>query len=218
MPTNDYKPFAYGGSANVESPATWAADAVRTNGFLTGVAPSIKLNTAWRQASVGVAALAQFIVDQTAASLADDGSVATFETALIAALNAYVAGVLAAGTLPIRNKKNTAAISAGVVNINCNLGNYFLVAMTASITSLTFSNIPAAGLEQEITIDFLADGTDHGHTFLSEALLAWLGPGGAAGTAPTFGYTAGYKNTVVIKCGDGVTTTVSAAYSGTSAG
>lgn len=217
MPTNDYKPFAYGGSADVLSAAAYAALALRTNGFITGAANSTQLNTVWRQASVAISALAQFIVDTTGANLLDDGSVATFETALIAALNSFVAGILAAGTLPVRNAKNNVAIVSGIVNIDCNLGNYFRVAMTANITNITFTNIPAAGVMQEMTIDFVADGTDHGHSFLLGALLNWLGVG-AVGTAPTFVFTtANAKNTVVIKCGDGVTTSVSASYSGTSA-
>lgn len=37
------------------------------------------------------------------------------------------------------------SISAGVVNIDCSLGDYFTLALTANVTSITFSNLPGSG-------------------------------------------------------------------------
>lgn len=216
MPTNQYLAFAYGGGANVEIPATYLADARRTNGNIAGIADPAFCNTAWRQTTVAVAALAQLVCDFTASSMLDDGSIANFEAGLLLVINNIIKTALAAGSAPVLQAKQTPAIVSGVVNIDFSLGNYFVVLMNASITSLTFSNFPPSGKEQEITVDFIGDGTDHGHTFLAEALLKWLGQG-AAGTAPTFAYGSGVVNKVVFQARDAVTTRVEAAYAGTAA-
>lgn len=42
--------------------------------------------------------------------------------------------------------------SAGVLNINCALGDYFTITLTENITSITFSNLPAAGRAQSIML------------------------------------------------------------------
>jgi hypothetical protein len=44
------------------------------------------------------------------------------------------------------------SIAAGVVNIDCSLGNYFTLPLTANVTSVTFTNLPAAGRGQSIAI------------------------------------------------------------------
>lgn len=51
------------------------------------------------------------------------------------------------------------SILSGVVNIDCSLGDYFTLAMTANVTSVTFSNLPAAGYAQTIMIRATQDGT-----------------------------------------------------------
>lgn len=47
--SNDFCTIATGGSANVESQASWVADAVRTNGFQSGIANSAQINKVLRQ-------------------------------------------------------------------------------------------------------------------------------------------------------------------------
>jgi hypothetical protein len=214
--TNQYLAFAYGGGANVEAPAVYAADVRRTNGNVNGVADPALCNTAWRQVTVGVAGLAQYAVDLTGSNANDDGSVSNFENLLIAAFNLNIRNYLSSGATPIRTAKTTVAIATGVVNIDFSLGNYFVVLMTASITSITFSNFPPNGIEQEVTVDFVADGTAHGVTGLASSILKWLGQSGA-GSPPTFTFTNGYENTCVFKARDGVTIRVAAVFSGTAA-
>ncbi|SAL25579.1 hypothetical protein [Caballeronia telluris] len=77
MATNDFLPFAVGGSANVLSQSAYAALSAITNGYSSGVAQSAALNKTWRQSSIMAAVLAQFISDQTGANSADDGTTAT---------------------------------------------------------------------------------------------------------------------------------------------
>lgn len=56
------------------------------------------------------------------------------------------------------------SISAGVVNIDLSLGDYFTLAHTTNVTSLTFSNLPAAGVGRTIAVRLKQDATG-GRTF-----------------------------------------------------
>lgn len=85
--SNDFLPFAVGGSANVTPQATYAANTTLTqNGFVAGIAKSPDLNKVWRQSSIMAAVLAQFIVDQSGQNAVDDGTTATLEANLISAI------------------------------------------------------------------------------------------------------------------------------------
>lgn len=77
MATNDFLPFATGGSANVLTQAQWAALGALLNGFQSGIADSKSINKAFRQSSIMSAVLAQFIADQTGVNSVDDGTTAT---------------------------------------------------------------------------------------------------------------------------------------------
>lgn len=90
MATNDFLPFATGGSANVLTQAQWAALGALLNGFQSGIADSKSINKAFRQSSIMSAVLAQFIVNQTGQNATDDGTTAT----LLANLTAATAGRL----------------------------------------------------------------------------------------------------------------------------
>lgn len=86
MATNDFLPFATGGSANVLTQAQWAALASVSTGFQSGLADSKSVNKAWRQSSIMSAVVAQFIVNQTGQNATDDGTTATLLTNLLAAV------------------------------------------------------------------------------------------------------------------------------------
>lgn len=64
-------------------------------------------------------------------------------------------------TIPqVQRKTVTAlAIASGVVNINCALGDYFTLSLTANVTSITFSNLPGAGLGASLAIRIIQDAT-----------------------------------------------------------
>jgi hypothetical protein len=51
------------------------------------------------------------------------------------------------------------AISSGVVNIDCSLGDYFTLAINANVTSLTFSNLPASGTGRTLSVTITQDAT-----------------------------------------------------------
>ncbi|WP_176080808.1 hypothetical protein [Paraburkholderia tropica] len=98
--TNDFLAFAAGSSANVETQSAYAADtSTLQNGFASGIAQSVKLNKVWRQSSIMAAVLAQFIVDQSGQNAVDDGTTATLEANLVAAIkNATKQTVILADT------------------------------------------------------------------------------------------------------------------------
>lgn len=94
MPTNDFQPFATGGSANVISQSGWLALAALSNGFAGGTeAVSAQFNKAFRQSIWGTAALAQLIVNQLAVNVNDDGNLTVFVGNLTAAIASAASGV-----------------------------------------------------------------------------------------------------------------------------
>jgi hypothetical protein len=84
--TNQFLPFAIGGSANTLTPEDYAAlTAVIANGFLPGLASSQQANTVWRQATFVAAAVAQIIADQNV-DANDDGNFSNFVANLTTAI------------------------------------------------------------------------------------------------------------------------------------
>lgn len=57
------------------------------------------------------------------------------------------------------NPVTALSISSGVVNINCAIGDYFTLSLTANVTSITFSNLPASGYAKTIMIRMQQDVT-----------------------------------------------------------
>ncbi|RWS78337.1 hypothetical protein DN614_29660 [Klebsiella michiganensis] len=76
MPTNDFKAFANGNSANVISQADYLALAALVSGFSSGKASSAQVNKALRQATVMANVLAQFIADSANVDVLDNGNTA----------------------------------------------------------------------------------------------------------------------------------------------
>lgn len=72
---SEYLPFAHSATANVSTQAEWISNLDRPRGFGEGVALSAPFNKVWRQASVMVAAIAQFIDQRVAGDVNDDGNV-----------------------------------------------------------------------------------------------------------------------------------------------
>ena len=76
MPTNDFKAFATGNSANVISQADYLALTALVSGFSSGKASSAQVNKALRQATVMANVLAQFIADSANVDVLDNGNTA----------------------------------------------------------------------------------------------------------------------------------------------
>jgi hypothetical protein len=58
-----------------------------------------------------------------------------------------------------RSPVTALAIAAGVMNVDCAKGDYFTCALTANVTGITFSNLPASGVGRTLCIDFTQDAT-----------------------------------------------------------
>ena len=105
--------------------------------------------------------------------------------------------------IPVREATLQANPVSGTVTLDFNLGNYFKVLMNGAITTVTFANLPASGFAQQITVDFIGDGTTRVVTGLGAASIKWMGATAPA-AQPTFVFTAGVENTVVFVARDGV--------------
>lgn len=58
-----------------------------------------------------------------------------------------------------RRTVTTLSIASGVVDIDCSLGDYFTLAITANVTSITFSNLPGSGKGASLAIRLQQDAT-----------------------------------------------------------
>lgn len=92
MPVNQFLPFATDENANVMSQTDYAALSARQNGFQLGVASSQQLNKVWRQASIISTAIAQFICDNQAEDVLDNGEIPTLVNQLETAIQSFLGG------------------------------------------------------------------------------------------------------------------------------
>lgn len=81
-------------------------------------------------------------------------------------------------TGPLIEKQTAVSSSAGMVLLDCNLGNVFSLALTENVNTLNITNIPLSGLAMGITLVVTADGT--ARTIAWPASFRWAG-----GIAPT---------------------------------
>jgi hypothetical protein len=104
------------------------------------------------------------------------------------------------GTYTGLNETQTSpSISGGTLTLNCAVGNVFAVALNASVTTLSFTNVPASGKAYALTLSLTANGT--AYTITWGAAVKWPG-----GTAPTLTSTNGKVDTFVLYTYDGGTT------------
>ena len=80
-----------------------------------------------------------------------------------------------------RSTVTALAISSGVVDIDCSLGDYFTLALTANVTSITFSNLPVSGNGASLMVQITQDSTPR--TVAWPASFKWAG--GSAGSVST---------------------------------
>lgn len=146
-------------------------------------------------------------------------TLANGDTTITAGKIALAAGapfVSIGNPVPVREPIVKPVITAGVLTIDFALGNVFVVADTANITSFSFLNLPPAGLEQEVTLIFVSNGTAHTQAWPTTGTpVRWIGATAPA-AAPTLASTAGYKSTCVLVARDGLSV-IDASFSGISA-
>lgn len=121
MALNQYYRFAVGaGSPNTLTNSAYAAlTTLLGTGFVPGVASSEQINTVLRQATVGVAGVAQFSANNQAADVLDDGSPANFAAHLQGAIEALIAAQnVPPGTIAAHLDLVSAAIPTGWLECN----------------------------------------------------------------------------------------------------
>lgn len=97
-----------------------------------------------------------------------------------------------------RSTVTALSITTGVVDIDYSLGDYFTLALTANVTSLTFSNLPGAG--KGATLMFLITQDTTAKTLAWPASFKW------EGTAPAVSTASGAKDLLAISTFDNGTT------------
>lgn len=145
MATNDFLPFATGGSANVLTQAQWVAYTSLLNGFQSGVAQSNAVNKAIRQSSIMAAVLGQFIANTTGQNATDDGTTATLLANLIAAVKASsntVVGTMRNAKMAIAAASVTATLTADEVVVGSALGGLkYTIANFSQTVNLTTTGV-----------------------------------------------------------------------------
>jgi hypothetical protein len=79
---------------------------------------------------------------------------------------------------PLSNAVTAISSSAGVLNIDCALGDYFTTTLTENVTSLTFSNLPPTGSGRSIMLR-ITNHASSPKSFTFPSSFKW--PGGTAG-------------------------------------
>ena len=161
-------------------------------------------NAIWSSVGVAVGSVtglgtnvAAFLATPSSANLA---SCLTDETGTGANVFATSPALTTPTITGLNEVKTAPTISAGVLNLNCALGNVFHVSLNAAITSITFSNIPASGTAYGLTLAFTADGTARAITW--PAAVKWA----SGGTAPTLTSTNAKVDIFVLTTWDGGST------------
>ena len=189
---NEFLAFASSASANVESQADYAADAVLYQGFATGVASSLKLNKVWRQSSFITSAIAQFVAN-TGRNVLDDGNVANFVNLFLNArsafLNKSVAGNADITLDPVMEANFTTLYLSGLLTGNINViipasrqASYNVVNATSGVFTVTFKVAGGTGvlIAQGASSVIASDGIS---VYLIGSIASG-GGGGAAGVIP----------------------------------
>lgn len=71
----------------------------------------------------------------------------------------FMQTIVVSGGSALGSAVTALAISSGVVNIDCSLGDYFTLAINANVTSLTFSNLPPIGTGRTLSVTITQDAT-----------------------------------------------------------
>lgn len=161
MPTNDFQPFAAGGSANVISQSQYLTLSALSTGFQTGIAQSNQLNKVWRQSSIIAAMIAQFICDKSGQNAIDDGTIAALEFNFIAALQSV-------GRIKLTNALNLFVSPSGNDAANTGLSSASPFQTIQKAINIAYLNYDTQG--NSITIN-LANGTYAGGVSIASTML-----------------------------------------------
>ena len=116
-----------------------------------------------------------------------------FRSTKLANGSAFINGTVR--PLALNETQTAPAISANTLTLDCSTGNIFKVNLNSNITTLTFSNVPAANAGYGMILSLTADGT--ARTVTWGAAVKWPG-----NTAPTLTSTSSKVDTFVLMTWD----------------
>ena len=188
------------GDGTAISAATAGTDYVAPSGALGTPSSGTLTSCTGLPISTGVSGLgtsvAAFLATPTSANLK---TAITDETGTGGSLVFATSPALTTPTITgLIETKTAPTISAGALALNCSLGNVFHVSLNASVTSLTFSNMPASGSAFGLTLILSMTGT--AYTVTWPASVKW-----PSGTAPTLTSTNLKSDIIVLTTVDGGT-------------
>lgn len=128
----DYLPVAIAVGNNADSQANFQGSGYQTVGFTNGIAQPYQVNKIWRQCSMIAAAVANFISNQLAIAVIDDGDLPNLTTNLTNAIISAAQGV--------SNRIVSVAYSATPI-FDASLGSTFEIVLTGNVTSSTLFNV-----------------------------------------------------------------------------
>lgn len=227
MADSQYLPFATNGlesNLDVLSPAEYEADEQRLIGNQTGIARRELVNTALRQVSTGISALAKFIADNQDNNVLDNGDIDAFKLQLEAALETLTRTFTASeatstsdgstnGVVKLASDVNQTSRdkactpygknvigtvtleSSGSVELDYSQNKDFIIQPTGSVT-LSVTNLPSTVDTEHVRILKIVMGsTSQAITFPSS--FKWYG-----GAAPTLSINKIHTITMLYNVGD----------------
>ena len=106
---------------------------------------------------------------------------ASGSSAAVTSVNGLTGAVVLGGEA-IAEPVNALSISSGVVNIDCATGDYFTLSLSANVTSITFSNLPASGKAQTLMVR-IQQNASSAKTVAFPSAFKWAG--GVTGVVST---------------------------------
>lgn len=218
-PVNQFLAFATGQGANVLTPDQYAALQSLAGGFVSGILPSVNLNTVLRQASFVAAVMGQFIVDYGGVSALDDGNVGEMETNLLAAIKEVVGNVnTTAATINTTGGSTTLTAAqygarfitvTGALTSNATLvfpaqeGKWTVINQTTGGYTLTCQTASGTGvvIAQGNADDLIGDGTNIQYVMADAATKAQIQSSGL-----TYALDTGTANTYQVAYAPAITT------------
>lgn len=178
MPTNDFLPFATGGGANVVDQPTYSAAPYVATGRGSGILPSPIYNKIARQGNFGAAGLAQFMMQQLAVDILDDGNFANFTTLLTRAISSRLVvpaaglafSLTSSGSLIVRSNAGAAmtdTLPSGPVNPAGSMVNV----LNADVSGLLA--ITSAAVIKDLNLGFVILGPGQSASFVSDGVAYW---------------------------------------------